>query len=387
MAEKVLIVDDEPESLKLFGYSLHRQGYEVFVAQSGQEALDNIRKYKPDLVVLDIMMPGMDGFEVCRQIRADSETKSLLVMMLTAKSEKEDVVAGFESGADDYLSKPVSLAELFARVKALLARSRVTALGSPSSIQTEVLAFLGVKGGVGTTTLAVNTAVAIAGRGRSVVLVELRASQGMAGAMLKISSQNHLGTLMAKDPKALNREAVRNALVSHFSGLSVLLAPQVAVGRDEEQMGLDASKVELVIAALLGTVDCLLLDLGSGLPASTVAALRHCSRTILVSEHCLLSLRLCRPTLAAVSSLGLTGNRVDVVVNNRSRQDINLPLTDMERLVGQPILLAIPPMSDLLFRGNVEKEGRPVAMLQPDAPGLQALADLAEALVQSKIAG
>jgi len=383
MAEKLLIIDDEPESLKLFGYALHRQGYEVFVAQSGQEGLESIRKYKPDLVILDIMMPGMDGFEICRQIRADPEMQHLPVMMLTAKAETQDKVAGFESGADDYLSKPVALAELFARIKALLARSRPAAPAVATASRTRVIAFLGVKGGVGTTTLAVNVAAALLTKKYSVVLAELRSSQGMAGAMLKLSSSNHLGKLLSKDPRMLTRQAIQDALVSHFSGLGVLLAPQVVVGEDARPAALDASKAQALIYALQGTTDYLILDLGTGLKESTIAALRHCSRTILVSEHCPLSLKLCRPTLAALAGLGLTGNRIDVVVNNRSRQNITLSLTEMEKMVGQPILCLVLPMTELLFRIHTEDEGRPVAMLPPDTPGLRTIAELTEALVKA----
>ena len=90
MAVRILVVDDEPEALKLFGYSLHRQGYEVLVAQNGMEALEIIQEHKPDLVVLDVMMPDMDGYEVCRRIRNDPEAKHLPIVMLTAKSEEVD---------------------------------------------------------------------------------------------------------------------------------------------------------------------------------------------------------------------------------------------------------------------------------------------------------
>lgn len=383
MADKVLVVDDEPESLKLFGYALHRQGYEVFVAQSGQEALESIRKYKPDLVILDIMMPGMDGFEVCRQIRADPEIQHVPVMMLTAKAETEDKVAGFESGADDYLSKPVALAEMFARVKVLLARSKAAAptpVASPT--RTRVIAFLGVKGGVGTTTLAVNTAIALQNKVRSVVLAELRSSQGMAGGMLKLSSANHLGKLVMKDAKTLTRQAVQDALVAHFTGLGVLLAPQVVIGDDARPVALDGPRTQAVLSGLQGVAEYVVLDLGAGLRESAIAALRQAQRTVLVTEHCPLSLKLCRPTLAAIASLGLTGNRVDVVVNNRSRQNVTLSLTEMEKLVGQPILGIVLPMTELLFRVNSEEEGRPVAMLPPDTPGLRTLADLAETLAR-----
>ena len=123
MAEKILMVDDDINALKLIGYTLHREGYEIIAAQSGQEALAKAQKEKPQLVILDIMMPGMDGYEVCRRLRAIPQTAQVPVIMLTARSQVEDKVAGFQAGADDYLTKPVIPAELLARVKALLLRS------------------------------------------------------------------------------------------------------------------------------------------------------------------------------------------------------------------------------------------------------------------------
>lgn len=148
MAEKLLIVDDDVNALKLIGYTLYREGYEIVVAQSGQEALAKAQKETPQLVILDIMMPGMDGYEVCRRLRATPQTAQVPVIMLTAKSQVEDKVAGFQAGADDYLTKPVIPAELVARVKALLLRSTYAAPARAKSI-----ALIGAKGGVGVTTL------------------------------------------------------------------------------------------------------------------------------------------------------------------------------------------------------------------------------------------
>jgi DNA-binding response OmpR family regulator len=382
MAEKILVVDDEPESLKLFGYSLHRQGYEVVVAQSGKEALEVIDKQKPDLIILDIMMPGMDGYEVCRMIRANPKTQHLPVIMLTAKAEMQDKLTGFEVGADDYIHKPVTLAELFARVKAMLARSRASgAVSDLSSVGTRAIAFLGAKGGVGTSTLAVSTAVALTQQNLSVVLVELRPWGGTATQMLKVPSGTDLGALLSQDRKDLTPETMRQALVSHASGLSVLPAPQVRTG-DNITQEMDPLKVEAILIGLTGLSDFLILDLGTDLHAGTVAALRRCNRTILVSEHCPLSLRMSKAPLAALCTLGLTGNRIDVVVNNRTRVDITMPLAEAEALVGQPFLATIMPMTELLFRVNVANEGRPAGLVQRDNVSIQAIAEMARTLAE-----
>lgn len=122
MNPKILIVEDEPALVDTLEYTLTRQGYTVSVATDGLKALDIAREVLPELVVLDVMLPGMDGFEVCRILRQEM---SMPIMMLTARDEEVDKVVGLEVGADDYLTKPFSMRELIARVKALLRRVRL----------------------------------------------------------------------------------------------------------------------------------------------------------------------------------------------------------------------------------------------------------------------
>lgn len=122
MPEKILVVDDEISLLETLAYNLKKQGYEVETAGDGLNALTLARSTHPDLIVLDLMLPGMDGFEVCRELRKESNTP---VLILTARDDEIDRVVGLEVGADDYLTKPFSMRELLARVKALLRRVRM----------------------------------------------------------------------------------------------------------------------------------------------------------------------------------------------------------------------------------------------------------------------
>ena len=122
MSQKIVVVEDEPSLLETLTYNLSRQGYDVYKATTGFEALDVVRREQPDLVVLDVMLPGIDGFEVCRILRQEM---NLPIIMLTARDEEVDKVVGLEMGADDYMTKPFSMRELNARVKALLRRERL----------------------------------------------------------------------------------------------------------------------------------------------------------------------------------------------------------------------------------------------------------------------
>ena len=120
--EKILVVDDEEDIQELVRYNLERNGYEVSCVSSGEEAIEGIKSFKPDLVVLDLMLPGIDGFEVCKILKSDPKTERLPIVMLTAKGEESDVVTGLELGAEDYIVKPFSPQVLLARVRTVLRR-------------------------------------------------------------------------------------------------------------------------------------------------------------------------------------------------------------------------------------------------------------------------
>ncbi len=123
MIKAILVVDDEADIVELISYNLKKEGFRITAAQDGEEGLDKIRKGKFDLVILDLMLPGIQGVELCRIIRNNPKTEALPVIMLTAKGEEADKVRGLETGADDYMTKPFSPKELVARVRALLRRT------------------------------------------------------------------------------------------------------------------------------------------------------------------------------------------------------------------------------------------------------------------------
>jgi phosphate regulon transcriptional regulator PhoB len=123
MENRILIVDDAPDIVDLVSYNLKKSGFKVSAASDGEEALEKVRRNKYDLIVLDLMLPGIQGVELCRTLRKDPKTAAIPIIMLTAKGEESDRVVGLESGADDYLTKPFSARELIARIKAVLRRS------------------------------------------------------------------------------------------------------------------------------------------------------------------------------------------------------------------------------------------------------------------------
>jgi phosphate regulon transcriptional regulator PhoB len=133
MLKKILIVEDEHDVIKLLKYNLEKEGFKVNYTTDGSLVLAEIRRDEPDLIILDLMLPGLDGLEICRQIRRHEKYASLPLLMLTARSDEADRVVGLEMGADDYVSKPFSMRELLARVRALLRRQE------PPSVQRATL--------------------------------------------------------------------------------------------------------------------------------------------------------------------------------------------------------------------------------------------------------
>jgi two-component system phosphate regulon response regulator PhoB len=122
---KILVVDDEEDLLELVRYTLAKEGHSITCVDTGEKAVDSVQRKLPDLIVLDLMLPGIDGLEVCRRLKRDLNTRDVPIIMLTAKSEERDVVQGLDGGADDYITKPFSPRVLLARVKSLLRRKDV----------------------------------------------------------------------------------------------------------------------------------------------------------------------------------------------------------------------------------------------------------------------
>src|SRR5262247_697692 len=132
---RILVVDDEPDILELVQYNLSKAQYDVVGVKSGEEALVQVRTTPPDLVVLDLMLPGVDGLEVCKALKRDTHTAAIPIVILTARGEEADIVAGLELGADDYLTKPFSPRVLLARIRAVLRRHHTEPVAADAMIR------------------------------------------------------------------------------------------------------------------------------------------------------------------------------------------------------------------------------------------------------------
>ena len=131
MSYRILLVDDEPDILEILGYNLKKEGYEVFMAEDGLQAIVQTKKHKPHLIIMDLMMPNMDGIEACIKIRETPELSKTIITFLSARSEDYSQISGLNAGADDYLTKPVRPRVLLSKVKSLLRRLEDTSTEKP----------------------------------------------------------------------------------------------------------------------------------------------------------------------------------------------------------------------------------------------------------------
>jgi CheY-like chemotaxis protein len=363
MAEKILVVDDDLDTLKLVGMMLQRQGYTIVAAINGAQALSKVPAEKPDLILLDVMMPDIDGFEVCKRIRSDAAFASIPILMFTAKTQVDDKVQGFESGADDYLPKPTHPAELLAHVKALLGRSRVSSTAATLPVKrARTICLIGAKGGLGTSTLAVNIAVTMAARKQDIILLELRPGLGIAGALLGITKPSGLTALLQQKPNAVNAQSVEKELVSHPSGLRAILA---SAEPHDYAMITRTAQIESLAAALAAITQHLMIDLGSGLTEATAKLLMSADHVIVLVEPMRQTVVMAKALMTDLETLGLAKSRIDFILVNRERSSLQMARTKIEELLAQPAMGMITPAPELAYQSA--ESGVPIVVRDANA--------------------
>jgi len=355
---KILIIDDDINALKLLGYTLRKAGFEVLVAQNGFEGLEKAQKYVPDLIVTDLMMPKMDGYEVTRRIRGNPAIKHLPVIMLTAKSQVHDKVAGFEAGVNDYVTKPVMPVELIARIKAHLVHPSTAVLAKP---QGKLIVFLGTKGGTGVTTLAVNAAVALQQEEKKTVLADFDHMHGSVCQQLGLALNNNLLSLLKKSEADLNRNNIVRILLKHETGLLVLPPSHGVFARYTPTK---PKQTKIILDTLVGLADYALVDLGTAVDSSAEAALKLAQQICVVTEPNLLGLDSAHRTIQYLRDVGLGAARLGVIVNNHSRTGHSFTKKQIEELLGTEVWQVIAPAPESMH--TAVQSRTPLVLSQPE---------------------
>jgi CheY-like chemotaxis protein/MinD-like ATPase involved in chromosome partitioning or flagellar assembly len=352
MAEKILIIDDDLDTLRLVGMMLQKQGYQIIAASNGQQGLDLAFAEIPNLILLDVMMPQMDGYEVARNLRSNPRTVNIPILMFTAKSQLDDKVTGFEAGADDYLTKPTHPAELQAHVRALLARASKSKVNPPTGPASDkpahVIGVLGARGGLGATTIALNLASAVEQISKTIViLAEFRPGQGTLVDNLGIPKPKGLAELLNTPVKEITRDIIKEKINKHKSGLRILCAssqPRDASLQDNAQHFLT------ILSKMTFMAQYLVVDLGCGLTSLNQKLIPSFDEILVVTEPFANPLAHTRHLIDDLNALGADESKVRLAVNYRIRSEAQLSAPQVQDKIQYPIEVTFTPAPELLLQ-------------------------------------
>lgn len=379
MAEKILIVDDDLETLRLVGLILERGGYQIVAASNGQQALTLAHTESPNLIILDVMMPDMDGYQVMKNIRQDNAISGIPVLMFTAKAGIEDKITGYETGVDDYLTKPIHPAELVAHVKAVLSRAASKAKESESNCT--VLGFLSPRGGLGVSTLVLNLAISIYNKTQKfTVAAETIPAFGSWAWELGHSDSEGLNKILKTNVENINRNLVKNELILTTYGIHMLMAsPKLK----DLELNDATAQLQAFLRELTEMSEYLLLDIGSPCNPNWQRILSTCNEAVIVVDPDPTTMRRAKALLQEIEPLGFGKSRkVSVVAVNRARSDIQLTLPQMQEALGAPIAILMPPAPELAHQAATRMV--PLSTLQPDSLISQQFIRLTDVLLTKK---
>lgn len=361
MTEKILIVDDDPDTVKFITIMLSRLGYTVVAATSGMEALERVQVEHPDLIILDVMMPGMDGYEVSRNLRRNPKTATTPILMFTAKTTIEDKLAGYDAGVNLYLTKPIHPIDLQANIRNLLAQklTRVDIAGD----QGYVVGVLSATGGAGVSTVALNLAITYAKKYNvKVIAAEMKPGQGSWALDLNLTEPAGLPNLLSKELEDLTMEAVSRELIQTNFGIKVLSGSNKT---ESVETAVAVSQLDMVLGHLANLAPVIFLDIGTNFHPGFNVILNRCNELIMVVEPQPVPIK--RAKLLA-SDLHMKGfgsvKTMSTVLVNRTRSDIVLNISQVEQILGYPAVMGFPPVVEQAYRAA--DRNIPLIAVQPD---------------------
>ena len=378
MGEKILIVDDDLDTLRLVGLMLQHQGYRIIAASSGIQAISLSQGDKPDMVLLDIMMPDMDGYEVARKLRSDPATNTIPIIMFTAKTQVDDKVQGFDAGADDYLTKPTQPRELFAHVKAVLARGKKPSGTAPQPIQSAkrgyVTGIMGVKGGLGISTLALNLGISLQIRcKKDVIVAEFRPGEGTMALDLGYLNPKSMSHLLQQSPGNITQGTIEGELLIDKTGVRFLLS---SYDPEDAKFITAVDHFDAMARYLAYMASHIIIDLGPGITPITDRILAYCDEIIVVLEPIPGTIVRTMILVDDLTKKGFGEGRINTVLYNRQRSEMQYSLAQVQLEYRHPISIVFTAAPELTYQSS--KSNVPLVVQHPDNLTSQQFAKLAD---------
>jgi pilus assembly protein CpaE len=331
--------------------------------------LKMLKEHKPDLVILDVQMPEMDGYEVCRRLRQIHGLSHIPVIMVTALSTINSMQAGFEAGADDYITKPFKPAELQMRVNAILRRA---ATGGSATLEpeTSTIAVFSLRGGTGCTSFAVNLAIGLSRLwGTNGILLDLDLPLGSCEILMDLQPKQSLSTLIQHDISSLDEVLIGGHLTKHYSGTQLF----AGIFNPADSDFITENIVSLVLDHLQSLSRYVIVDTAHNFSAQTLAVLDAADRILLPITPDIISVRKTASVLKVFDSLGYPRDKIEVIVNWVFPQS-GLDKPAIEKYINHPVLMVIPHVPALW--SEAINMGQPVIFGDSSTPLVTLLEDL-----------
>ncbi len=326
---KIMVVDDDPAGQRLIKYMLTPEGHEVITASNGITGLQMATQQSPDLVILDVMLPGLDGFEVCRRLREGSSTANISIVMLSGKAQASDRDTGLKMGADEYLIKPVDRQELIEVINKLLSEKT----GPMQQRQAKIFSFIGVRGGAGTSTLTTNVSVVLAEQGHSTILVDLSPSFSTIADIIGLKVERSAAGLFKETSGVVSAEGIRELLVQHGSGVKLLWGDVFP----EESGSISRENIDTLLQEAANMAEYVIVDLPASPPDQAIAALAAADSVILVTGAAKESLDRIDNSITRLSRLGVNKDKLNLVLVNKAGT-IDIGESSPESVAGVSVL-------------------------------------------------
>lgn len=339
---RVLVIDDDRLIRKVVNKALTDLSYEVIEAEDGLEALKRIKSIRPDAVIIDKMMPGIDGFEVTRRLRREPELTHIPILVLTGESDLQEKLDAFEAGADDYICKPFAAAELAARLTVLLRRAKALEAAQSQvlqkSDQARVIAIHSLRGGIGSSSLANNLAIGLNALWKSpTLLLDMVANAGQQALMLNMSLKRTWADLGIIPAEELDLNTLSAITRQHDSGLHLIASPKLP--SDAEEVTSDHFNIALKF--LKSRYEYIVADLPHDFNGITLELLEAADTILLVVSPEIASVRAASIALETYKQLNYPEEKIKIVLNWTFERE-GLAHDAIENALHAPIHLVIP---------------------------------------------